>query len=490
MNGLSAPLQPVREAAAATAGERPRGVILAVFRHELRLAAGSFRLWAPALLLLVLMILAAATSAARHQGEAAEQRNIETTYEKHLEGISVDGIAEIQHPALKPPWSLSLVVDGGQAASPDVYGQALSALEEPEFQRTSGENPRLPATVPLDWMLAIRIVLSIGAFLLCHAAICGERQAGTLKLFFSCSIPRWKILTGKFLAAWVCLALPLLVGALASLLLAVGLGDLRLMGGDLARAALGLLLGLWAAAFFVLIALLVSSLTRNPSASLGVLALFWVAAVVVVPALSVLIARGAQPLPTSTEVNQRMVEARLQAEHEVAGQGGRWRQPRWAAVDGYAWEKLSAQVENRRAALQEEVRREVLDRKLRQASLARTLASFSPPSLIQHIAERLIGTGLGRDRAFFEQAWAFRSKLEERARQLDAADPESPHILYFRGYMSQRPLAPDALARFVFRERTLREGLVSAGPALLVFALETLLLVAATLFAFSRYDAG
>ncbi|HKH44150.1 MAG TPA: ABC transporter permease subunit [Thermoanaerobaculia bacterium] len=461
-----------------------------MFLHEVRLAATSFRLWAPAVLLLALMVLAAVTSAARHRGQAAEQGEIEKTYARDLAGASIGDTAESHHPAPKPPWRLALVVDGGQAATPDVYRQALSALEEPEIRRTSGENPRLPGTAPLDWMLAIRIVLSIGAFLLCHAAVCGERQAGTLKLFFSCSIPRWKILTGKFLAAWVCLAVPLLAGALASLLLAAGLGDLRPAGGDLARAALGLLLGLWAAAFFVLIALLVSSLIRDPSASLGVLALFWVAAVVVVPALSVLIARGAQPLPTGAEVNQRMIEARIQAEHEVAGQEGRWRQPRWAAVDGYAWERLSARAENRRAALQEEVRREVLDRKLRQASLARTLASLSPPSLVQDVAERLIGTGLGRDRAFLEQAWAFRSNLEKRVRQLDAADPESPNILYFRGYMSQRPLAPNALPRFVFRERTLREGLASAGPALLIFALETFLLVAATLFAFSRYDAG
>lgn len=498
MNGLSAPLRPFRETPA-TAGygvpfsatrDKPHGAVLVVFRHEVGLAVRSFRLWAPSLLLLALMILAAVTSSARHRGDAAGQVGIDRTYVQRLAGASIDNLAEIRHPALKPPWGLALVVDGGQTATPDAYDQVLSALEAPDLQRAAGEDARLPGTDPLDWMLAIRVVLSIGAFLLCHAAVCGERQAGTLKLFFSCPIPRWKILAGKFLAAWVCLAIPLLAGALASLLLAIGLGDLRLVGGDLARAALGLLLGLWAAAFFVLIALLVSSLTRDPSTSLGVLALFWVAAVVVVPALSVLIARSVQPLPTGAEINQRMAAARLRAESEVEGQGGRWRQPRWAAVDGYAWEKLSARAENRRSALQEEVRREVLDRKLRQAALARTLASLSPPALVQEIAERLIGTGLGRDRAFLEQAWVFRSDLEERVRQLDAVDPESPHILYFRGYMSQRPLAPDTLPRFVFRERTLREGLVSAGPGLLIFALETLLLAAATLFAFSRYDAG
>jgi hypothetical protein len=490
MNGLSAPVSPIREAAANPAGERPRGVIATVFRHEAGLAAGSFRLWAPAVLLLALMVIAAVTSAARHRGEAAEQREIERTYAGLLAGATVDGIAEISHPALKPPWRLALVVDGGQTATPDVYSQTLSALGEPEIRKASGENPRLPGIISLDWMLAIRIVLSIGAFLLCHGAVCGERQAGNLKLLFSHPIPRWKILAGKFLAAWVCLAVPFLMGAIASLLLAIGLDDLRPTEGDLARVALGVLLGLWVAAFFVLVALLGSSLTRDSSTSLGALALFWVTAVVVVPALSVLIARGLHPLPSDVEVNQRMIEALLRAEREVKGEWGRWRPSGWAKADGYAWEKISARGENRRAALQEEIRRQVLGQKLRQASLARTLASLSPPSLVEDIAERLIGTGLGRDRAFLEQAWAFRAALKERVRRLDAADPASPHILYFHGYLSQRPLAADALPRFAFRERTLREGFRSARRPLLAFGLETLLLVAATLFAFSRYDAG
>jgi hypothetical protein len=415
---------------------------------------------------------------------------IERAYVSRLAGASIDDLAEVHHPALKPPWSLALVVDGGQTATPDVYGQALSALEEPELQGAAGEDARLRGAPPLDWMLAIRVVLCVGAFLLCHGAVCGERQAGTLKLLFTFPLSRWKILTGKFLAAWICLAVPFLSGAAASLVLAASRGDLRPVEGDLARAALGVLLGLWSAAFFVLIALLVSSLARDSSTSLGALALLWVAAVVVIPALSVLIARRLQPLPTEAEVNQRMIEARLRAEHDIAGQGGRWRQSTAAAADGYSWEKISARGENRRAALQEEIRREVLDRKLRQAALARALASLSPPSLVQNIAERLLGTGLERDRAFLEQAWAFRTILEERVRRLDAADPESPHILYFRGYLSQRLVAPDALPRFELREQTLRAGLVSARPALVGFALETLLLLMATLLAFSRYNAG
>lgn len=461
-----------------------RGVIAAVFLHEAKLAARSFRLWAPSLLLVVLMLLGAVTSATYHRQEAAAQADL-----AKAQGASIEDAVDTLQPALKPPWRLALVVDGGQATAPDVYLQALSALAEPEL-RAAAESPRLPSRSPVDWLFGIRIVLSIGAFLLCHGAVCGERQSGTLKLLFSYPVPRWKFLAGKFLAAWVCLAVPFLVGAALSFCVAAGLGEVQFSGGDLARAGVGVLLGFWTAAFFVLVALLVSLLTRDPFASLGVLSLLWVAIVVVVPALGVLLARRLQPLPTDTEVNQKMDAARLQAGREFSGQGGRWRQHSWAVVDGYAWEKLSAQVENRRVALQDTVRREVLHSKMRQASLARALACVSPPSLVQEIAERLTGTGLERDRAFLAQARAFRAVLAEEVRRLDAADPASPHVLFFRGYMSHQPLAANALPRFSFRERTLEEGLVSARSVLLVFSVETFVLAVATVLAFSRYDVG
>jgi len=486
MNGLLAG----REIPFSAAGSASRGVVSAIFVHEVRLAARSFRVWAPALLLFLLMLLGAVTSAAYNRREAIAQADIATAYARQLTQATLENAVEILHPAFKPPWRVALVVDGGQSATPDVYFQALSALQEPELRKAAAESPRLAGRSPLDWLFGIRIVLSLGAFLLCHGAICGERQSGTLKLLFSYPIPRWKILAGKFLAAWVCLAVPFVAGTAISFVAAAGLGDVQFTDGDLARAAIGVFLGLWTAAFFVLIALLVSLLTRDPSASLGVLSLLWVAAVVVIPALSVLLARRLQPLPTDAEINQRMDAATLQAQRESPGRGGRWRQHTWAAADGYAWEKLSAQVENRRAALQEAVRRQVLDSKLRQAFLARALASVSPPSLVQDIAERLTGTGLERDRAFLAQAWAFRAVLEDRMRRLDAADPESPHILFFRGYLSHRPLATGAIPRFVFRERTLAKGVASARSLLLAFVLETLVLAASAVLAFSFYDVG
>jgi hypothetical protein len=247
---------------------------------------------------------------------------------------------------------------------------------------------------------------------------------------------------------------------------------------------------LWAACFFALAALVVSSLIRDPAISLGVLSLLWVTAVVVVPALGGLLAHRLAPIPTESEIDRRMAAIRSQIHRESGGREAHWRRPEWAAADGFAWERISAQAENRRSALDGEVRAWVLERKLAQAQLARALASVSPASLVQDLGERLTGSGLGRDRSFLEQARSFRGTLATWLRDLDARDPSSPHILYFSGYLSRRPIDPATAPRFVFREVPVRSSLAAARPALAFFALETLALAAAAWLSFARYDAG
>lgn len=465
-------------------------VIVTVFWNEIRQLTGGLRFRVSAILLVTVMALAAVTAGVRYQDEILEQKAITDGYENEVEGRTLDRMAEILHPAVKPPWRLALVVDGGQTTTPDVYGQVLSALVAPEIRRTHSSNERLPSREPLDWMFAIRIVLPLAAFLLGYDAVCGERRPGTLKLLLSYPVSRWKVLAGKLLAVWSCVAAPLLAGAIVSLLLAAVPGRIPLTAGDVARAGMVLLLGLWAALFFSLTALLVSSLARDSSTSLSVLAWLWVAGVIVVPAVSNLLARRLRPISTEGETALRMkaVDQRIAREH--AGREGRWRQPEWAAADGFAWERRSAAAANERFDLQEAIRRQGLRRKAGQARLARNLASLSPMSLIQDLAERLTGSGLGRDESFLEQAWRFRPVLWKRLAALDARDPASPHILFFSGYLSKRPVGAAGLPRFSFQERAVRQGLLDARLGLAAFALETAVLAVISIFVFSRYGVG
>ena len=469
---------------------RGDGVIATIFGHEVRRLLDGFRFHATALIVVLVMVIAGVTCLARYHHDVREREVAASGYAARLDGVTIDSVVELLHPAIKSPWRLALLVDGGQGRAPDIYAQALSAWVEPELSWSRSRNDRLPDSPPLDWMFALRVVLSLAAFVLCHDAICGERQRGTLKLLLSYPAPRWKVLVGKLLAAWSCLAAPFLLGAATSLFVLAVFGGVRFAGQDLGKIGLVTLLCLWAIALFAAIALLVSSLSRESATSLSVLALLWVTAVVVVPAAGGLLAHRLRPILTPGEIELRLAQVRARIDREHGGHESNWRPPEWASADDFAWERASARAQNRRYALKEGVRREVLDRKLEQVDMARSLAALSPMSLVQDLAERLTGTGSSRDRSFLEQARALRRPLADRLRALDAADPASPHVLFFSGYLSRRSLSSGAIPRFTFRERSLREGLRAAKLPALVLGLETILVAAAALLAFSRYDAG
>ncbi len=465
-------------------------VVWTIFRKDVRQVAGSFRFQACAVLLVGLMVLGAVTGRARYHSEVLVQSPVVDGYLAEISGVTIDPLTEILHPEVKPPWRLTPVIDGGQEATPDVYAQALSALVTPEIRQVHSGNERLPGREPLDWMFAIRVVLPLAAFLLGYDTVCGERRGGTLSLLLSYPLTRWKVLASKLLALWSCLAAPFLAGAAVSLLIAAGPGGIPFQAGDWIKIGLVGLLGLWAAAFFALVALLVSSGCREPSTSLSVLAWLWVTGVIVVPALSGLLAHRLRPILTESEITGRMHAIDREIAREYIGREGHWRQPAWAAADGFAWERVSAEAENRRSAAREAIRWQALQRKVGQARLARTLAWLSPVSLIADLGERLTGSGLWRDASFLAQAQGFQRILADRVKALDASDPESPHILFFKGYVSKRPVPAGTIARFTFRERSVRAGLAASLPLLALLGAETLALAGAAVLVFSHLEAG
>jgi ABC-type transport system involved in multi-copper enzyme maturation permease subunit len=466
------------------------GSATAILRPQARLLADSLRCRAVSALLVALMALAVATAAVRYGGGRMDQAAVGERYDLELRGATVARLTGMLHPAFKPPLATSFAADGGQAVTPNLYRLSISALEIPELARSRGGDDRLPSRQSLDWGFVLAVVLPLAAFLLAYDAICGERDSGTLKVLLSYPVSRPRLLTAKLGTAWICLAVPVAAGAALGLLLAFGAGGIPLAGDDLAKAALVTLLALWSAALYVLVALLVSSLTRDAATSLSVLAWIWVAMAIVLPAMSGLLAHRLLPVPSDGEIALRVSGVDAEIKRQYAGREGRWRSNEWARVDGYAWERTSAAIAWQRFERQQAIRRDFLDRKLAQARLARRIAAISPAALAGESAELLNGSGLERDESFLEQARRFRATLAARVAALDAADPASPHLLFFERYMSGRPVAPSALPRFRFVERPAGEGLAAARPRLAVLALETAALALACLAAFARSDAG
>ncbi len=59
----------------------------------------------------------------------------------------------------------------------------------------------------IDWVFVISLFLSFVTLVLSYDRICGEREAGTLRLMLAGPIPRYKILFGKYVGVMLILDL-------------------------------------------------------------------------------------------------------------------------------------------------------------------------------------------------------------------------------------------------------------------------------------------
>ena len=464
-----------------------RRVFGRLLRRELAGLTDSLRFRASVLLILGLMIASAMINAVRYRNEVRSYQHTLAEYEAELAGATVAGLATIRHPAVKPPWKLAFLVDGGESSRPNVYRQPLSPWLSPELESRHGGNRRLNPSEPLDWLFLIRVVLSLAAFVLSYDAFCGQRQRAVLRMVLSYPVARWQVVASKAVAIWLSLAIPFVIGVPWCLLILRGYGGISFTLPESIKVIQVVILGLWASAVFGLIGLLVSALSREAARCLAGLALIWITAVVVIPAAGSLVVSSIRPLPAGFEAWEKMSEIRERVERDGPGT---WRPKSIARTHGFDLEREAARTQNQRQALQEEFRRKLIEQRFQRQMVARRLSSLSPMSLIQDLAELGVGSGPYRDHAFNRQAWEFRSCLEEHVKTLDLADPDSPHLHFIQNFMSELPVDAERLPRFDFRELSVAEGMGEATGHVLALALATLLLAGAVLVAFGREDVG
>jgi len=459
----------------------------------------SYRFWVAAGLIFSLMAISAWIHTVRYQAERVAMQDLLTEYSEELEPVEVGeqelkplevgGLVDLGHPALKPPWHLAFLVEGEQTRVANVYGQVLSPWRDSALSSSHGSNPRLPPSDALDWLFLIRVVASLAAFVLAYDSICGKREHATLKITLSYPVGRFQVLLAKVLAIWSALVAPFLVGGACSLSWIHWRTGLFEETGSGLKIALVVVIGVWSIGIFVLIGVMVSALNREAERCLAILSLVWVSGVVVIPAASGLLALALQPVPTSLQIAQRLDEIKEEVYARLDGPGS-WRGRERGKLDDYIQERQAARIQARRVAEQDFFRKQVVDGQFRQLALARTLASLSPMTLVQDLAERVTGSGPYRDRAFLDQAWAFRPLLGWHVIQLDQKDSTSPHIYFEESYLSKAGFDPAGVPRFLFREATFEECLQRSWWTWLLLLLVTGVILALTIVAFARYDVG
>lgn len=131
----------------------------------------------------------------------------------------LSGLAFHEQQVYRKPKLLSLCVDGYEKSFPNYVRFDVFNINLPEVKGSS--NFTLGHFSDVNWVFIISLILSFIAFVSTFDSICGEKQAGTLRLMLAEAIPRHKILLGKYLGIMLTLGIPLLIGLLVSLIIVI-----------------------------------------------------------------------------------------------------------------------------------------------------------------------------------------------------------------------------------------------------------------------------
>jgi ABC-type transport system involved in multi-copper enzyme maturation permease subunit len=446
--------------------------------------------------------------------------------------------SEINPTLLLPPSPLSMF-SRGEAGR---FGNSITIRRWEVPRETTGNygtGLMTTAQAPFDFYTVIAAVVSLFAILLTYDGISGERETGLLKMQSTCGTGRASLFLSKFAGAVICLAIPILLGMVAGLLVLIFILNIGFSSGQwLAIALIGFASMLYGTLFAAL-GLACSAVVRWSAASVVLALLCWAMLVIVLPSLSQSTAAAIRPLDSQFALNSlerhTMAEAQRTRE-ELASrypdhEYGYWtssfstKSERFFKYDCRAAGFRDAEQFIRGLEPVMQARADTVwraynaadQREREQALLEEQLAFISPARHLRDALSSLTYTSYSQYADFIEAARRFRAEMLDNFRRkgyfgdnvlkfFSQRDPEDiddekyrARVDYYRSqlalgknygqFMGPKFLAPVSasdIPEFDFRYFRL-----TAEPVVIplgVLAVEAALLLLAGLVAFQRYD--
>ena len=290
----------------------------------------------------------------------------------------------------------------------------------------------------IDFAFIVQIVLSLLAILFTYDAVSGERESGTLRLIFANGVTRAGYLLAKCTGAWLGLVVPIAIPVLLGVLLVIVFG---VPMTSLHWLKLAMLVGVSLLFFtlFIVLGVLVSSLTRRSSVSFLVALVLWIGFVLIIPRAGTMAAGQMVHVPRVAEVEGKRdgfaknewkahwddMEERFEADRratEEAGEGVDEDAAMWMQMERE--DALRKEVEQRIEAYEVELLEDLRRRKVMQERLALSLSRFSPASSYQLAAMNLAGTDVGLKRRYEESMTRYREEWSEHVERKQAETGE------------------------------------------------------------------
>ena len=304
--------------------------------------------------------------------------------------------------------------------------------------------------IKIDWVF-IGIFMSFFVILFTFDAVAGERAQGTLSLMMSNQISRGQMLLAKYLGAFLTLMVPLMLGILMNLLIIYLSGNIPLDSSNYLRI-LGMV-GLFALhiSIFIFLGQFFSSWVSNAITSLVWLLLTWVCLAFIFPSLLGLFVGTLDPIPSIEIVSSRKRAqlANIEDEFRPMELLEATKLSEAPAPDNPSATRRWATYFTKRHETKTRIADEHVDQQLKQVKLARELTQISPIVCFQYAMEGLANTGIVSYMNFVKQVRRYRQTFIDFIKTEDRSDPDSLHIYPVREGLSQKPVDPDAIPRFV-----------------------------------------
>jgi ABC-type transport system involved in multi-copper enzyme maturation permease subunit len=400
-----------------------------------------------------------------------------------------------QQTVLRKPQPLSLCAEGFEKTLPNCFKFNVFTADLPKVKGRSIF--MLPHFSEIDWTFIISFIFSFVALIFTYNSICGEKQAGTLRLMLAGAIPRHKILLGKYLGVMFTLGIPLLIGILVSLIIVLSSNIATISGMDWLKIFIISFLSILYLSSFALLGMFISSRTASSANSIVILLLIWVGLVILLPKLGRITSEIYYKVPSITELYTKVNEHAEQFFHEA--RAGNFGKNVFQSFDDRNHPSnnppAAARFWNTLFTSESRIYEQHHNKMLRQAFASRNFVSISPVVIYQRASESIAGTGIKRCANLHKQIKRYQSELKEFVLAEDQKDPDSLHLLFpFRRSVknwqaiSHKSVDFDTVPKFQERDLRLGESLQLAIWDIGLLALFNLVFFVAAFVSFLRYD--
>ncbi len=437
------------------------------------------------LIVVLISITGGYLSSKKHIRRIKEYNRVITNNENKLKNIHyLDSLIYLRQIVVKKPKQIEVFVNGAEEKLLNSFSLDFFRIYFAN-EALKRKTKFLKDFLPIDLIFTVVYIISLLVIIITYDSISKEKEQRTLSMLCSYSINRSSILLAKYLSRMIIITLILLIGFLSYFIVVYSFGIIEIRIETITKLVLIFILSLFFSSVFLLISILISSLTHSSSTSITLLILIWIILVVVIPSLAKLIGIEMKPIPTieekSKEIKTIYTQTFLAAPKELKEYIDNPFDPRVTKRNDFIRD-----IRYNQNLLFDKFINDMIS----QGIFISIISRISFVSIYRFSVESIANVGFYDFKYFWKKVKKYHELLKDFIIKIDKKDKNSPHLPYAcfdYPTVSTQKIDSSGIPRFykIGLQRSFRkESLIDIG--ILIFL--NIVLFQFTYYLFIRYD--